>query len=118
MLNQSAAHGTRKPGQESGQVLPFRRPGQPPVKSLAIVDAPEPRPRTADEGLARYDEERDEPVDERQRMLTNLVAVAVVFFLISLGVWIADAIQISSQNEDCALQGRTNCAPIEMQARR
>lgn len=114
MQNQSAAHSTQK----FGQVLPFRRPGQPPVKPLTTVETPVLRPLQADESFARFEEERDEPVNERHRMLMNLMAVGIVVCLISLGVWIADAIQIASRDEDCVLQGRTNCAPIEMQARR
>ncbi len=114
MQNQSAAHSTQK----SGQVLPFRRPGQSPVKPFTIVDTATPGAHKADESLAHYEEDREEPLDERQRMLMNLIAVGIVVLLISLGVWIADAIQISSQNADCLLQGRTNCAPIDLQAQR
>ncbi len=114
MQNQSAAHSTQK----SGQVLPFRRPGRFPVKPFAVVDTVAPGAHKTDEGLAQYEEDREEPIDERQRMLMNLIAVGIVIFLISLGVWIADAIQISSQNADCVLQGRTNCAPINLQAQR
>lgn len=114
MQNQPAAQSSPK----SGQVLPFRRPGRPPVMPLTIVDTHAPPARTTDEGFARYEEDRDEPVNERQRMVMNLIAVGIIVFLISLGVWIADAIQVSSQDEDCALQARTNCAPIEMSARR
>jgi hypothetical protein len=118
MQNQPAAHDTHKTGQGSGQVLPFRRPGRPPAKPFTIVDTAPPHAYGTDDNFARYEEERDEPINDRQRMLMNLIAVAIVVFLISLGVWIADTIQISTQKEDCAMQGRTNCEPIEMPARR
>jgi hypothetical protein len=32
-------------------------------------------------------------------------------------VWIADTISATGKLEDCALQGRTNCAPIDMPER-
>ena len=51
-------------------------------------------------------------------MLMNMIAVAIVVTLIGFGVWIADSIQVAVKQEDCLLQGRTNCAPIEMPAQR
>ena len=47
-------------------------------------------------------------------MLMNMIAAAIVVLLIGAGVWIADTISISVKIQDCALQGRTNCAPIEV----
>jgi hypothetical protein len=119
MHNQPAAHDTPQSGQEFGRVLPFQRPGQRPAKPFKIADTVTLAPvASTDDGFARYEENRDEPIDDRKRMLMNLIAVAIVVFLISLGVWIADAIQISTKKEDCALQGRTNCEPIEVPAQR
>jgi hypothetical protein len=129
MQNQPAAQGLRK----SADVLPFRR--KPPARAaLAIVPIsgvratgvpasaiplPGPHPGyRAHDDFARFEQERDEPVNERQRMLMNLIAVGIVVALITVGVWIADTIQIAVKQEDCLLQGRTNCAPIEMPAQR
>jgi len=98
-----------------GQVLPFRRPGQP---------LPVPTPQTAEPdvdiaGLARYEQERqeepeEEVVDYRQRMLMNVIALAVLTFLLSTGVWLADTIADMERDQDCMMQGRVNCAPIEL----
>jgi hypothetical protein len=33
--------------------------------------------------------------------------------LIGLGVWIADTISDMQRAQDCVMQGRQNCAPIE-----
>jgi hypothetical protein len=120
MQNQPAAHDPPQSGQEFGRVLPFQRPGQrQPVKPFKVAETVALAPvQSTDDGFARYEEDRDEPIDDRKRMLMNLIAVAIVVFLISLGVWIADAIQISTKKEDCALQGRTNCEPIEIPAQR
>jgi len=102
---------------EFGQVLQFRRRPSP-----ALTVAPAARPHLpgsgADNDFARYEQEQEEPIDDRQRMLMNMIAVAIVILLISSGVWIADAISITGKDQDCALQGRTNCAPIEIPARR
>ncbi len=113
MQNQSAAQDVRK----SADVLPFRR--KPPIRTLAIVPLPERHqgcPATDD--FARYEQDRDEPINERRRMLMNLIAVGIVATLITVGVWIADSIQMAVKQEDCLLQGRTNCAPIELPAQR
>ena len=114
MQNQSAAQDARK----SAEVLPFPRrlPAKAPAKPIAIVRMPG-QGHNADDGFARYEQDQDEPVDERQRMLMNLIAVGIVVVLISIGVWLADTIQVSGKMQDCALQGRTNCAPIEMPVR-
>lgn len=119
MQNQPAAHGLPGSGQhtETGQVLPFRRPGKLPPKPFNVVDTTPPA-GSIDDGFARYEESRDTPVNERKRMLMNLIAVGIVIVLIGIGVWIADAILVSVQKEDCVLQGRTNCEPIEMPAQR
>ena len=96
-----------------GQVLPFRRSAKP----LTLVPAPRPVPQSADNDFARYEQEREERIDDRQRMRMNMIAAAIVVVLIGTGVWIADTIAATGKLEDCALQGRTNCAPIDMAAR-
>jgi hypothetical protein len=118
MQNQPAAQDLRK----SAEVLPFRR--KPPARTLAIVPlrgVPLPGPHQgyrAHDDFAHFEQDRDEPINERQRMLMNLIAVGIVIALITVGVWIADTIQVAVKQEDCLLQGRTNCAPIEMPALR
>lgn len=117
MPNQPAVQDIRK----SAEVLPFRRKAttKMPAKPLAIVPLSglQQNYGTHDD-FAHYEQDRDETLDERQRMLMNLIAVAIVVTLIGVGVWIADSIQVAVKQEDCLLQGRTNCAPIEMPAQR
>ena len=98
---------------ESGQVLPFQRRRQP----LALVSASPPARQNADDDFARYEHGREERIDDRQRMRMNMIAAAIVVVLIGTGVWIADTISATGKLEDCALQGRTNCAPIDMPER-
>ena len=66
--------------------------------------------------LAQYeqDQEEDEYVNYPQRMLMNAIAVVVVGVLIGVGVWLADTIADMERDQDCVLQGRQNCAPIEV----
>jgi hypothetical protein len=67
--------------------------------------------------LAQFEQDRkeeDEPVNYHQRMLMNVIALAVVAVLIGVGVWLADTIAEMELNQDCVLQGRQNCATIEV----
>jgi hypothetical protein len=96
---------------EFGQVLAFRRrPGSSPVP----VATPQPADPEADapDDLAQYEQEQDEPVDYRQRMRMNVIAIAIVTLLVGAGVWIADTISDMERDQDCVIQGRSNCAPI------
>ena len=56
----------------------------------------------------------DEPINYRHRMLMNVIAVAIVTVLVGIGVWLADTIAEMERDQDCVLQGRQNCAPIEI----
>jgi len=100
-----------------GQVLPFRRPGQPPFSDPTTrrddLDIEQPDIDQLDD-LAQYEQDQDEVVDYRQRMLMNVIALAVVAFLVSTGVWLADTIADMEKDQDCMMQGRVNCAPIEL----
>jgi hypothetical protein len=99
---------------EFGQVLPFRRR---PSLSVASAASPQQPGSGADNDFARYEQDQEEPIDDRQRMLMNMIGAAIVIVLISAGVWIADTISVTARDQDCALQGRTNCAPFETPAR-
>ena len=110
--------GTPHDGGAFGQVLPFRRPGQP----LPVLPTRPASPDAADadtelpDDLAQYEQDQDEIVDYRQRMVMNVIALAVIAFLVSTGVWLADTIAAMERDQDCVMQGRVNCAPIELPA--
>jgi hypothetical protein len=100
--------------QPSAQVLRFRpregardRPlaGPPP-------SAGEPDENELLDDLAQYEE--DDSVNSPRRMLMNVIAVVVIVVLVGVGVWLADTIAEMQMNQDCVLQGRQNCAPIEV----
>jgi hypothetical protein len=95
----------------SGQVLKFRLPGRA-IRQAALRTV---RPAHNDEAvddLAQYEQE-DTNVNYPRRMLMNVIAAGIVVILIGLGVWIADTISDMQRAQDCVMQGRQNCAPIE-----
>jgi hypothetical protein len=100
---------------EFGQVLAFRRRPAPSPVPLPAARRGDPKASSLDD-LARYEQEPDEPIDYRQRMLMNVIAIAIVTLLVGAGVWIADTIADMEKDQDCVMQGRGNCAPIEMPA--
>jgi hypothetical protein len=94
---------------EPARVLRFR-----PRPAARRRGAPDPADDLdADNDLARYEEDLG---DDRRRMLMNAIAIAVLILLIVFGVWIADTIAEMEKDQDCVLQGRANCAPIEVVA--
>ena len=97
---------------EPARVLRFRRP--PPERPVTPGRASELEDEAFDD-LARYEEELG---DERRRMLMNAIAIVIVIVLIVFGVWIADTFAEMEKDQDCVLQGRANCAPIEVAAPR
>ena len=97
---------------ESGQILAFqlrRRAGTPRHAPIT----PDGGGAEPVDDLAAFEEE-DGHIDYRHRMLMNVFAVVIVSILITAGVWIADTIAAMQKAQDCALQGRQNCAPIEV----
>ncbi|MGB6510249.1 MAG: hypothetical protein WBF07_19230 [Xanthobacteraceae bacterium] len=100
-----------------GQVLAFRRPGQSPLS----VPPPQPADNSAEasgddpsDDFTQYEQDQDEIVDYRQRALMNVIALAVLAILVSTGVWLADTITDMERDQYCMMQGRVNCAPIEL----
>ena len=102
------------PNDGSGQILSFqlrRRLGMPTPRHAPVT--PDGNDAEPVDDLAAFEEE-DGNIDYRHRMLMNVFAVVVVSMLITAGVWIADTIAAMQKAQDCALQGRQNCAPIEV----
>src|SRR5215472_532020 len=98
----------------SAQVLQFRPRQRAAEPSLAQFPAGPDDDSLLDD-LSRYEQDReDEPVNYARRMLMNVIAIAVVTILIGVGVWLADTIAQMERDQDCVLQGRHNCAPIEV----
>lgn len=96
----------------SGQVVHF--PRRPKESQFPVSAPPDDTTTEPTDDFVQFELERDEIVDYRQRMLMNTIAAAVVILLVGTGVWIADTIADLQRNQDCVLQGRVNCAPIEL----
>lgn len=65
--------------------------------------------------FAPYEQDRDDiVVNYRHRALMNVIALAIVTCLVGAGVWIADTIAAIQRDQDCVIQGRSNCAPVEL----
>lgn len=47
-------------------------------------------------------------------MVNNLLAFAVLSLIVYCGIWLANTMAQLRTNQDCALTGRTNCAPIKL----
>jgi hypothetical protein len=59
---------------------------------------------------------REEKEEEDLRFTTSLAGLAVALFLAIVGLYLLDALFAESKLEDCFLQGRMNCAPIDPSA--
>ena len=96
-----------EPGSSSSdrerRVLRFRR---------GPAGAPRPIP-PRDDDLAKY-ERGNETDDYRHRMIVNTAAFVFVIALIGAGLWLADTMAQLRRNQDCALSGRRNCVPVEV----
>ena len=59
------------------------------------------------------------PEREKERGHGATLAVLVCFLVVLIGggVWLMSTLRDMSRLQDCAMQGRRNCAPIEVPAR-
>jgi hypothetical protein len=105
-----------RPSAEILQFRPREHLADRPIAGATVPHGPEP---DVLDDLAQYEQDRDdedENINYPHRMLMNVIAVAVVTLLIGVGVWLADTIAEMERDQDCVLQGRQNCAPIELAA--
>jgi len=101
----SASNGT-------GTVVKFQRRGIAALRGrtpFAVAPSAHPSPV---EDIEKYVYRTDEEVDDRHRMMANAAATVILLLLILCGVWLAETIAKMRDSQDCALSGRSNCAPI------
>lgn len=55
----------------------------------------------------------EEPESDRDRWVVNLSLFAILAVLIGAGIWMANAIYEMRRVQDCTMQGRRNCGPID-----
>lgn len=58
---------------------------------------------------------RRSEIEEGQTRRTNASMGLIVILLLAIaGVWLVRELRLKSQLEDCLMQGRRNCLPIEV----
>ena len=100
---------------EEHRVLKFRPRtlAHPPARRGDLADQTEqPDARGEPNDLSRYERNRDQPDDFRQRMLANVAAFAFTVALTAIGIWLAMSIADLRKTQDCVLMGRRDCARI------
>jgi hypothetical protein len=96
--------------EEKGRIILFR-PRVPRARNDNSRRAEPLRSPVGD--LSKYEKGR-ETESYRHRMVNNLIAFAFLGLLVYCGIWLASTMSQMRTNQDCALTGRTNCAPIKV----
>jgi len=52
--------------------------------------------------------------DEGDRRVTNIVIGVFIVAIIGIGIWLVNALLEQRRMDDCAAQGRRNCAPVTL----
>lgn len=60
---------------------------------------------------------REPPEDEGNRTVENAVLLGVFVVLVVAGIWLLGTMADVRKAQDCAAQGRRNCATIDVPAR-
>jgi len=95
--------------EEKGRIILFR----PRIPRARNDNLRRPRPYSPVEDLSKYERSREND-DYRRRMVNNLLAFAVLGLIVYCGIWLANTMAQLRADQDCALTGRTNCAPIRL----
>ena len=67
-------------------------------------------------GMSENAPRDDDDEDESDRGSTNIVIAAFVALVIAVGIWLVNALLEQRRLDDCAAQGRRNCAPVSVPA--
>ena len=57
------------------------------------------------------------PDDQRNRSVENMVMLGFLVLLVAAGIWLLSTMADVRKAQDCAAQGRRNCATIEVPGR-
>jgi hypothetical protein len=65
------------------------------------------------------EQHKDDPAEAarteyRERMITNVVLLAIFAALVGIGIWIANGMLDGRRADECMAQGRRNCNPIDV----
>jgi len=67
--------------------------------------------------MADGNEGREPPEDEGNRVIENVVMLAFFAVVVAAGIWLLGTMADVRKAQDCAGQGRRNCATIDVPAR-
>jgi hypothetical protein len=67
--------------------------------------------------MAEDGEGKREPEDEGNRGIENAVLLGVFVVLVAAGIWLLATMADVRKVQDCAAQGRRNCATIDVPVR-
>jgi hypothetical protein len=99
------------PTEDEHRVLQFRpRPGSPPAQRGS--QPPFAHQLEVANDLSRYERDREDAGDYRQRMLANVAAFAFTVALLAIGIWLTVSITHLRRTQDCVLMGRHDCVQI------
>ena len=93
---------------ETSVVVPFRMRKHAPTHAFSNLSSD----YSPVEGIDKYAKQADEGDDYAHRMKVNALAIVFLAALVGGGIWIVDVMAQQRKNQDCALSGRRNCAPI------
>lgn len=96
--------------EQKGRILLFR-PRTPRARNDNLRRSAPVRSPVDD--LSKYEQGREND-NYRQRMVNNLLAFVVLSVIVYCGIWLANTMAELRAEQDCALTGRTNCAPIKV----
>ena len=99
-----------RPDEEKGRIVLFR-PRIPRARNDNLRRPAPLRSPVAD--LSKYEHDREHD-NYRRRMVNNLLAFVVLSLIVYCGIWLANTMAQMRTDQDCALMGRTNCAPIKL----
>ena len=60
---------------------------------------------------------QEPPETENERRRGNIALLILFAAIVGIGLWLAQAMMEQRAIDDCAAQGRRNCAPVELPAR-
>src|ERR1700761_3314936 len=98
------------PSDEEHQVLQFRPRSGAPNTRLSPPGMIHKLEVAQD--LSRFERDREDEVDYRQRMLANIAAFAFTVALLAIGIWLTISIANLRRTQDCVLLGRHDCVRI------
>jgi hypothetical protein len=56
-------------------------------------------------------------LEDRERIVTNIVLLFILVALVAIGVWLSNALLDARRADECISSGRRNCNPIELPPR-